>query len=310
MQGQAGTRRSANARAASAQSAPPPVLPEPPAHSEHLLPSHLSRQRTVSGFPPQQPAHSQRLRPPEPRSAQSAPHPAPSPRGWIAHPTGAHVCDRQTEGPKGVHSAGSVPVPLAEGVRCLWGSGLGATPSCATDLKPSRLPLLPAAAGQEPHASDAHGKSACDSRSGLSKQACDSEGGRAELSLHTATTPARSASGAQGRDPGAPQSGAHRSLRQAGGRPAPRAASHKGDSGQLANSRIPGLWKRSSRSGSLGPRPPARSPGPRARERRRGPVTQREAAGRGPLPHPGPEAAAPRSQGSEGGRRVCADSCL
>lgn len=59
------------------------------------------------------------------------------------------------------------------------------------------------------------------------------------------------------------------------------------------------------------PPPPRASTAARGRAReRRGPETQREAARRGPLPHPGPEAAAPRSEGSAGGRRVCADSCL
>lgn len=94
--------------------------PEPPAHSQRLPPSS---QRTVSAS----------SRPARATSAQSVPPPAPSPRGWTAHPTGAHVCDRQTEGPKGVHSAGSVPVPLAEGVRCLWG-GLASVPPLVVQL--------------------------------------------------------------------------------------------------------------------------------------------------------------------------------
>lgn len=78
-----------------------------------------------------------------------------------------------------------------------------------------------------------------------------------------AATPTRSASGTQGQDP---RLSTLRGMLKpaAGGHPAPRAASLKGDNCQLVDSKIPGIWKRSSCSGSLGPRPSAPSPEPRS----------------------------------------------
>lgn len=161
-------------------------------------------------------------------------------------------------------------------MRCLWGSGLGATPQLCNLPETS-----PASRSSQQLPVKGHmpltlmENLPCDSRSGLSEQACDSEGGQAELSLHMATTPTRSASGTQGRDP---RLSTLRGMLKpaAGGHPAPRAASLKraAVSWSVPKFQASGNEAAAAAVRGLGRPPAAQNPAPAAR------VCGRRAGGR------------------------------